>query len=156
MLTGSWAEHAAAWWRMREQPNVLFMTYERMRRDPNAAIAKVAEFIGVALTDGEFAAVAHKASLAFMKQFQEKFEPGRVVPWGTEGYMLRRGRSGGSAELLSPEIQARIDTRCRADLKHLGSDFTFDVEFGHGVDSEVAPTRSLEGQWASMHVLRRR
>lgn len=141
---------------MREQPNVLFMTYERMRRDPNAAIAKVAEFIGVALTDGEFAAVAHKASLAFMKQFQEKFEPGRVVPWGTEGYMLRRGRSGGSAELLSPEIQARIDTRCRADLKHLGSDLTFDVEFGHGVDSEVAPTRSLEGQWASMHVLRRR
>jgi hypothetical protein len=127
--TGPWAEHAAGWWRMRHRPNVLFLTYEAMRRDPGAAIARVAEFMGVALTADEFEAIARKSSFPYMKQLQAKFDPGRVVPWGGEDYMLRRGRSGNSAELLSPALQARIDARCRAELARLGCDFPYDLEF---------------------------
>jgi hypothetical protein len=137
--TGSWAEHTAGWWRMRDRPNVLFLTYEGMRRGPGATIARVAEFMGVTLSDGEFEAVARKSSFTYMKQLQKKFDPGQVVPWGAEDYMLRRGRSGDSAELLSSALQARIDARCRAELMRLGCDFPYEVEFSS--HPEAAPNR---------------
>lgn len=44
--------------------------------------------------------------------------------------MVRRGESGGSAELLSYEQQRRIDDYWRAELERLGCAFPYDAAFG--------------------------
>jgi hypothetical protein len=126
----SWAAHLQSFWRVRDRPNVLFLTYEEMKRDSRAAIARIAAFMGVELTAAELAEVERRSSFAYMKEHQHRFNPGHVVPWGSAGgYMIRRGERGGSGELLTAEQRQQIDDSCRAQLLAIGSDFPYDEAF---------------------------
>lgn len=135
MLSGDfdppWAEHLASYWAVRHEPNVLFLTYEEMRRDHAGAVRKIADFMQVELSAAELAAVVEQSSFASMKAAGGRFEPGRIVPWGQERSMVRRGESGKSSELLTPEQQQRIDAWARAELARLDCDFPYDDAFGH-------------------------
>src|SRR5262245_57549202 len=96
----SWAAHLQSYWRVRDRPNVLFLTYEEMKRDASAGILKIAAFMRVELGTAELAEVVRRSSFAYMKQEQHRFNPGHIVPWGSAGgYMIRRGERGGSGEL---------------------------------------------------------
>ena len=90
----------------------------------------IAAFVGVELSASERAAVVERSSFAYMKKIEHKFEaPG--APWANaKGSMLRKGESGGSAELITAEQQRRIDDHCRAELARLGCDFPYDAAFG--------------------------
>ena len=127
---GSWAEHLASYWAVRNEPNVLFLTYEEMRKDHSATVARIAEFMGVELTADEHRAVVHESSFAAMKQAGLKFDPGQIVPWTRGRSMVRSGTSGASSELLSSAQQKQIDDYCRADLARLGCDFPYDEVYG--------------------------
>jgi hypothetical protein len=136
----SWGRHLAGFWRIRDRTNVLFLTFESMKRDMPATVARIAEFMGVELTDAELAAVVQASSWQAMKQAQDKFDPGQILPWSGRNYFLRRGQSGGSSELLTPAMQKHIDDNCRAELRQLGCDFPFDQAF--------APSRETAGRTA--------
>jgi hypothetical protein len=126
---GSWARHLACAWGARNRGNVLFLTYESMRADLGATVDAVAAFMGVQLSAEERAAVIERSSFAYMKSIGYKFEaPG--APWAKrKGSMMRRGESGASAELLTPEQQRRIDDYWRAELERIGCDFPYDAAF---------------------------
>jgi hypothetical protein len=123
---GAWPKQVAGYWAVRDAPNVLFLTYEDMKRDRRAAVETVARFMNVALDSDELDDVLYETSFETMRQAAAKFDPGRILPWGEERYMVRSGRSGNSAELLSPGQQRRIDEWCRSELKRLGSDFPYE------------------------------
>ncbi|HZF31268.1 MAG TPA: sulfotransferase domain-containing protein [Gammaproteobacteria bacterium] len=124
-----WAGHLQSYWRMRDRPNVLFLTYEELKRDCAAGIRRIAGFMGVELTSTELAEVERRSSFAYMKQEQHRFNPGHVVPWGSAGgYMIRRGERGGSGELTEKQ-RRRIDDACRAQLLALECDFPYDQAF---------------------------
>ena len=129
-LMGPWAKHLASGWNLRGRSNVLFLTYESIRADLGAAVDAIAAFVGVELSASERAAVIERSSFAYMKKIEHKFEaPG--APWANgKGSMLRRGQSGGSAELITREQQRRIDDYCRAELESLRCDFPYDAAFG--------------------------
>jgi hypothetical protein len=126
---GSWAEHVASYWRVRREPNVLFLTYESMRGDLPGTVDRIAAFMGVALTPDERAAVIERSTFDYMKRTGHKFDaPGS--PWGSSrGAMMRRGERGSSGELLSAADQRRIDDYWRAELARIGCDFPYDTEF---------------------------
>ncbi len=99
------------------------------------------------MTPEEFAAACEKSSFAYMKSIDEKFKPPALTPWSSPNrQMIRRGVSGGSSELLSPEQQDFIDTICKAELKRVGSDFAYDAVWGNQVDEEntVTAVRTVE------------
>jgi hypothetical protein len=125
----AWAEHVASYWPERHHPNVLFLTYEEMRADHMGAVRKIAAFMGVDLTLGELESVVRQSSFAAMKAAGPKFEPGQALPWSAESAMMRKGASGGSSELLTPEQQLQIDDYCRRELGRLGCDFPYDAAF---------------------------
>jgi hypothetical protein len=126
-----WADHLNSYWQVRHQENVLFMTYEEMKKDLPETVRKIAAFLDIKLTPDEFAEVVRKSGFAYMKQIEKKFETGMLTPWSKpEGAMLRRGERGGSNELLTPEQQWRIDEYWRGELKRLGCDFPYDEAFG--------------------------
>jgi hypothetical protein len=134
---GSWAHHVASGWRLRERGNVLFLTYESMRADLPATVDKIASFMGVVLEPAERTAVIERSTFEYMKAIGHKFDsPG--APWGKPaGSMMRRGKSGGSAELLSPEQQRRIDEYWRAELARLDCDFPYDEAFAPAAGSDA-------------------
>lgn len=129
-IFGKWGDHLWSYWQVRERENVLFMTYEEMKRDLPAAVTGIAEFLGVQLTPEEQAEVVRKSSVTWMKKNQHRFDTGMVVPWSKpEGRIIRRGEAGGSGELLTPEQQKRIDDYWRGELERLGCDFPYDKAF---------------------------
>lgn len=140
---GSWARHLASGWQLRDRSNVLFLTYESMCTDLAGAVDRIAAFMGVNLRAEERAAVIERSSFAYMKKIGRKFDaPG--APWArTRGTMMRRGESGGSAELLSPAQQRRIDDHWRAELARVGCDFPYDAAFGavNETATEAVPRR---------------
>jgi hypothetical protein len=127
---GSWAEHVASYWAVRDKPNVLFLTYESMRGDLPGTVDKIAAFMGVTLSADERAAVIERSTFDHMKKIGDKFDP-PMSPWGSSrGAMMRRGQRGGSSELLSAADQQRIDDYWRAELRRLNCDFPYDEAFG--------------------------
>jgi hypothetical protein len=131
-FNGSWAAHLDCGWRARDRENVLFLTYEEMKRDRAGSIAAVAESMGVELSAAELDRVNEVSSYEHMKTIGEKFDTvGISPPWvDARGKMVRRGRAGSSGELLTPEQQRRIDDYWRAELLGLGSDFPYDEHYG--------------------------
>jgi aryl sulfotransferase len=125
-----WAEHLAGFWAVRNEPNVLFLTYEGMRKDPASAVRKLADFMRVALTAEELQSVIHQSSFDEMRRADGKFEPGQILPWTQARAMMRSGKSGGSSELLTRAQQSFIDDWCRAELARLSCDFPYDEAFG--------------------------
>jgi hypothetical protein len=127
---GSWAQHVASYWRVRDRANVLFLTYEEMRSDLPAAVDRIAAFLRVELNAAERAAVVEQATFEHMKGISRKFDP-IGPPWSsTEGAIVRRGERGRSAELISAADQRRIDDYWRAELQRLHCDFPYDEAFG--------------------------
>jgi hypothetical protein len=126
-----WAAFLEDYWRIRDRENVLFMTYEEMKKDLTGTVRKVAAFLKIALSEDEVDAVVRQSSFEHMKKIEHKFETGMMVPWAKpRGAMIRRGQNKGSDELLTPAQQQRIDEHCRAELKRLGCDFPYDEAFG--------------------------
>ncbi|PFX15401.1 Sulfotransferase 1C4 [Stylophora pistillata] len=39
-------DHVLGWWKQRDDPNILFLTYEERIKDPEDAVQKIAKFIG--------------------------------------------------------------------------------------------------------------
>jgi Sulfotransferase domain len=126
---GSWAVHLASYWSVRDQPNVLFLTYEEMLRDSAKGTARIAKFLGVDLSPDQFESVLRHASFAAMKREVRKFEPPPLLPWSGQDFMVRKGVSGKSSELLSAVQQQRIDDHFRSELKRLDCDFPYDEAF---------------------------
>lgn len=122
-----WGHFTNSYWQQRHQPNVLFMTYEEMKKDLPGTVQRVADFMGVELSQTEFALVCEKSSFAYMKSIDHKFYPGRIMPWSSpNGKMMRQGKTGTSSELLTPEQQQGIEDHFRAKLEQMGSDFPYD------------------------------
>lgn len=131
-LYGSWAEHLHSGWQARECENVLFLTFEEMKRDRAGSIDRIAKLMNVDLAAEERDEVIRQSAFEHMKQIGEKFDStGLSPPWAqSRGTMVRRGRAGGSGELLTPDQQRRIDAYWRGELRRLGSDFPYDDHYG--------------------------
>jgi aryl sulfotransferase len=120
----------SSFWKWRDRSNVLFLTYEEMKPDLAATVRRIASFMAVDLSQEEIDTVVRVSSFDYMKKAKLKFDPGQVVPWGSdEGIMLRRGERGSSGDFLTPAQQQRIDDHCKTELLHLGCDFAYDEAF---------------------------
>ena len=126
-LMGTWTDHLQGYWHERHRSNILFLTFKEMKADLPGCIGRIADFMGVELSGDEFDLVCEKSSFRYMKRIDHKFYPGILSPWSCDtGRMLRKGRHGGSSELLALEQQQRIDAYCQDVLKRLQCDFPYD------------------------------
>jgi aryl sulfotransferase len=123
---GSWAHNAAGYWAQRHRPNVLVLSFAELKRDLEGSVRRIAAFLDLRVSEEVIQEACRRSSFEYMQAIDEKFVPYRGAPWRTRGRMMRRGRQGGSSELLSPEQQDQIDRSCLAELQHLGSDLPYD------------------------------
>lgn len=122
-----WPAFINSWWELNERDNVLIVTYEEMKADSHGTIQRVADLLGVNLTDSQIGKVAEKSSFVYMKTHEHKF----AQPAGEEDYvpLVRSGKSGNAKELLSSEQQQQIDAYCLRGLERIGSDFPYREKF---------------------------
>jgi aryl sulfotransferase len=126
LLGGSWPANAAGFWKQRHRPNVLIASFKQMKHDLEGAVRQVAGFLDIKVPDETIRAVCERSSFDYMKRIDHKFGGFKSVRWHPQGVMIRSGKQGGSAELLSPERQRELDAHCIAELKRLGSDLPYE------------------------------
>lgn len=83
-LYGGWAEHTLAWWRLRDQPNVLVLFYEDLARDTGPGIREVLRLLGRKEDAALVEAVRERNSPARMAERAAAFAPPKkatIVPF---------------------------------------------------------------------------
>eukprot|EP00747_Dinoflagellata_sp_TGD_P189468 gnl/TRDRNA2_/TRDRNA2_49837_c0_seq1.p1 gnl/TRDRNA2_/TRDRNA2_49837_c0~~gnl/TRDRNA2_/TRDRNA2_49837_c0_seq1.p1 ORF type:complete len:262 (+),score=47.64 gnl/TRDRNA2_/TRDRNA2_49837_c0_seq1:229-1014(+) len=107
-----WAWHAG-WWRVHGQAkdSVLWISYESLKADLTAGIARVAEFCGIEADDVLISAVARASTFdAMRQQFAEvdakKFAAGQFV----KKNHIRQGKSGSWRDTFTEEQLCEFDT----------------------------------------------
>jgi hypothetical protein len=122
---GDYWHHLASWWPHRNDPNVLYMSYEAMNRDLATTVRRVASFVGIALDDELFDIVMRQSSLEFMLAHKDRFDDRLMrerseallgLPPGSDSAKVRKGRVGEHTRELSAELCAELDAIWRTEI----------------------------------------
>ncbi len=112
--------HLVSWWNVRDQENVLVLTYEQMNAEPEATIRKVAAFSGIPLDDELLALTLEQSSFQTMLSNKHKFDDLLMrtasevrcnLPPGSDSAKVRKGGSGQGKAELTPELMALLDAQ---------------------------------------------
>ena len=95
-MQGMFFGFLSAWWPLRKESNVLFLHFTDMKRNHEASIRKIAEFLGVATTEDQWPAILEYTSFPWMKRHEDKFEASTAgkIPILQSGAMIRKGEVG--------------------------------------------------------------
>lgn len=107
---GSWWEHVGAWWRRRNDADVLFLFYEDMIRDTRASVARIAQFVGIQLDDARLDEIVFETSFAEMKKrpiFYDFIRAPDAQPF------LRNGVAGEGSTALTADQIRRFEDKCK-------------------------------------------
>lgn len=104
----------AAWWPLRAHPNVLLLHFANLKREGEATIRRIADFLGFTPSDEQWPTILECTSFPWMKAHQDKFEAHKAaaIPLLQSGAMVRKGQVGqaredGMTEELAADLMAR-------------------------------------------------
>ncbi len=123
---GNFFDHVLSWWPHRNEDNVLFLMFEDMKKDPRAAITRIATFIGAGISDEVIDKVVAETCFDSMKKDETANYSAidfLVKPGSTT--FMRKGEVGDWRNHLKPEQSAEIDQLCEEKLKDTGLVFDF-------------------------------
>ncbi|KAK5599442.1 Sulfotransferase 6B1 [Crenichthys baileyi] len=100
---GSYFDHALAWNKKIDDPNVLVVTYEDLKQDLSAGIHQISSFIGFSLTDNQVQQIAGASTFSAMKESS-------VNSHGNMGNVIfRKGEVGDWKNHFTPEQSKEMD-----------------------------------------------
>lgn len=118
---GDYFEHVASWWNSREDPNLLIVRYEDLKRDPVAIVKTMSNFIGVPVSDARVAEIVAATDFKVMQSLMNgAFD--QFLKWvgAVRGDHIRKGGSGEKEQLISPAQRASLVKRFDEVLRPLG------------------------------------
>merc|ERR1712232_285536 len=109
---GFWEDSMASYLKHRDSSNILFVKFEDLKDNLRSEIQRMAQFLGVSLTDFEMVNVEELASLSFMKKNAWRIS-GRdwavrvtSMPVNPEYTLVKDGKSG---HKFTPEMTAKME-----------------------------------------------
>lgn len=115
---GDYFEHVASWWEVRNAPNVLFIRFEDLKREPRLVVRRIADFLELDVEDSRLNEVVEATSLNSMKRWGDS-----LISKFFKFAGVWRGdhiRGGKNENLLTPSQRARLQERFDNVLKPLG------------------------------------
>jgi aryl sulfotransferase len=111
-------ENARSWWAVRNLPNVLLMHYANLKRDLPGQIRRVAEFLDIEVSEGDWPNIIEHCTFDYMKKNAAKAAPlgGDIFEGGAESFIFK-GSNGRWRDMLTPTDVEAYETRA---LKELG------------------------------------
>ena len=110
--------HLTSWWKVRQAPAVLLLSYEQMQRDPVDTIRRVAAHCGIPLDDALLEITLRQSSLAFMLANKNKFDDMLMrtlserncgLPPGSDSAKVRLGKVGSHRTELDDDVSTEMD-----------------------------------------------
>ena len=107
----SYYRHLRSWWPRCHDDDTLFLGYEQMLEDPESAIRRVSDFIGISLTPELLATTLRHTSREFMLEHGDRFDDrmmrdAGIMPAGSDAAKVTVGKSRAP---LDPETTALLD-----------------------------------------------
>ncbi|XP_066994999.2 luciferin sulfotransferase-like [Anabrus simplex] len=111
-------DHVLDFWKLRDQPNILFYTYEEMKENLPAMILRVAKFLEKSFTDEQLAQLADHLDIKNMRVNPSVNREGIIKKLKDEGkapkeddlLFIRKGEVGGGRKAMSPEMVDKFDS----------------------------------------------
>jgi len=122
---GSWFAHVRDWWQRRNDPNVLFLTYEEMIEDLESAIRKICAFCNIEIKPEALPGVLERCSFAFMKQHESKFDTLMELAWESRlqlNTFFRKGQTNDWKEHLNSQQEEAFEQEFVKSMSALGMD----------------------------------
>ena len=127
---GDYFDHILSWWAHRDDNNVLFITFEDLKRDPESMVARIATFMGYShLSQEVIKIIAEKTAFDKMREnaavnYSWKSSKGESDPKATP--FMRQGAVGDWKNQFSVEDSQRLDKIYQDRLSGTGLEFCFD------------------------------
>ena len=124
---GSWFDHVLEWWKHRDCPNVLFLKYEDMKKDPRGAVRAIAAFMGCDLKPEVVDSIAEQTTFEKMRSNDAanySWWPPVVAPNGIP--FMRKGVVGDWRNHFTAEQSERFDALYAEKMKGSGLELDFD------------------------------
>ncbi|XP_078051833.1 sulfotransferase 2, partial [Augochlora pura] len=122
---GSYWDHVLKFWSMRNNGNLLFLTYEEMKKNQAEAIRRTVEFLGKSVTDEQIKGLCEHLEFSKMSANPainlENILPPKEVP--EDNKFLRKGKVGDWRNYMSPELSERFDRWTEKHLSGSGLDY---------------------------------
>ncbi|XP_056422375.1 amine sulfotransferase-like isoform X2 [Hyla sarda] len=129
VLGGSWFDHVRGWYTHKEDFNILFVTFEEMKKDLRSAVKKICTFVGVNLDEREIDTVVEKATFKNMKDdplSNYTFLSEDLVD-RNKGNFLRKGIVGDWKNMMTVAQSEMFDKVYKEKMGDLPIKFSWDL-----------------------------
>ncbi|GAA6235588.1 sulfotransferase 6B1 [Lates japonicus] len=100
---GSYFDHALAWEKRMDDPNVMIVTYEELKHDLSESIRQISRFFGFSLTEAQVQQIAKESTFTAMKESSANSH-------GNMGNVIfRKGEVGDWKNHFTPEQSEEMD-----------------------------------------------
>lgn len=122
--------HLSSWLTQRDNPDVLLLTFDEMKRDLRGVVERIAAFLDFNEDEERIEIATRHSTFAFMSSHAERFSEPWLRAWVTEhvgipdgdAAKVRVGQVGTNRKELSPTTAARID---RVWAETIGAEFGY-------------------------------
>ncbi|XP_053237713.1 amine sulfotransferase-like isoform X3 [Podarcis raffonei] len=129
VLASLWLDHVEGWYSHKDDFNILFLTYEEMKKDLRSCVLKLCNFLGKRLTEKEVDAVVDQATFNKMKADPranyEFARPDRMDH--NKGHFLRKGTVGDWKNMMTVGQSERFDSVFKERMEKLPIKFCWDI-----------------------------
>ncbi|XP_015260915.1 PREDICTED: sulfotransferase 1C1-like [Gekko japonicus] len=117
-MWGSWSDHVRGWWEAKDQHPILYLFYEDIKEDPAREIRKVAQFLGIELTEPVLKQIVQHTTFENMKanpMANYSSIPSCIMDHAVSPFM-RKGAVGNWKEQFTVAQSERLDEICAREL----------------------------------------
>ncbi|KAH1172702.1 amine sulfotransferase-like [Mauremys mutica] len=128
VLASSWFDHVRGWYTHRADYNILFLTYEELKKDLRSAVLKICDFLGKQLTEKELNVVVEKAVFDNMKSDpRSNYEDKTCILEKGRDNFLRRGTVGDWKNIMTVAQSEKFNKVFNEKMKDLPFKFIWDL-----------------------------
>ncbi|XP_060609201.2 amine sulfotransferase-like isoform X2 [Anolis sagrei] len=124
-----WLDHVEGWYAQRNNTNILFLTYEEMKKDLRSSVLKICNFLGKRLSEKEIDDVVDMASFGKMsadRRTNYTTAPSDLLDF-SKGRFLRKGTIGDWKNTMTVAQNERFDSVFKERMEKLPIKFCWDI-----------------------------
>ncbi|XP_032071467.1 amine sulfotransferase-like [Thamnophis elegans] len=130
VVCSSWLDHIEGWSAHKGDFNILFLSYEEMKKDLRSSVLKICNFLGREITEKEVDEVVYQATFDNMKvdsRVNYTLMPPEIVDF-SKGSFLRKGTVGDWKNHMTVAQSERFDRVFKERMEKLPFKFCWDIQ----------------------------